>query len=172
MHSQVALVSSTPFEWKYALHVRGVQFPSEAVVRPSGLVGGEAASAWPDPVPLSVDKSAACFLLPKINEAILGLPAALSAAGVPFWTPGLWPDGMQRWGGPRAVAGFRAAVHVPYAPTTFALCESAHGPAGSSSRRVRRRRVAAARPPRDRRATVTGTRTPRRACSPSCPPRR
>lgn len=58
-------------------------------------------------------------------QARLGLADALIARGIKVWTPGIWPHSMQSWGGPRAVAAFRAAVHVPYAPTTFALYEHA-----------------------------------------------
>ena len=120
----VAVVSSTPLEWKYAQYVRGTPFPSPSVLRPSGL---SAPSEPPiaDPIPPSVDRARTLFLLPKINEARLGLQKALEGAGVAVWTPGTWPHGMQRWGGPRAVASFRAALHVPYAPTTFALFEHA-----------------------------------------------
>ncbi len=61
----------------------------------------------------------------QVNEARLGIAVALAARGLPVWTPGVWPEAMQQWGGPAAVRGFRAAVHVPYAPTTFALFEHA-----------------------------------------------
>ena len=120
----VAVVSSAAFEWRYAKHVRGVEFPSPAVLRPAGLFSRHDPPPA-DPVPATLDRSSSFFVLPKVNEARLGLAAALAGRGVPVWTPGVWPGGMQKWGGPAAVAGFRAAVHVPYAPTTFALFEHA-----------------------------------------------
>ena len=127
---RVTVVASTAAEISYAAEARGVDFPSAAVIKPLGLLadGGDAAAAaadWSDPIPPSVDRARTLFLLPKINEARLGLRAALEGAGIAVWTPGTWPHGMQRWGGPRAVASFRAALHVPYAPTTFALFEHA-----------------------------------------------
>ena len=74
--------------------------------------------------PLS-ERPQTIFVLPKINEAKLHLAAQLSSKGFQVWTPGIWPSGMQSWGGPHAVASFLAAVHIPYAPTTFALYEHA-----------------------------------------------
>jgi tetratricopeptide (TPR) repeat protein len=120
----VTVVSSTHFEWWYATHVRAVDFPSPAVLRPIGLMSPDEPAPH-DPVPASVDRPASLFVLPKVNEARLGLAAALAARGLPVWTSGVWPDAMQQWGGPMAVRTFRAVVHVPYAPTTFALFEHA-----------------------------------------------
>ncbi|KOO34891.1 hypothetical protein Ctob_014853 [Chrysochromulina tobinii] len=120
----VTVVSSTHFEWWYATHVRAVDFPSPAVLRPIGLMSPDEPAPH-DPVPASVDRPASLFVLPKVNEARLGLAAALAARGLPVWTSGVWPDAMQQWGGPKAVRTFRAVVHVPYAPTTFALFEHA-----------------------------------------------
>jgi hypothetical protein len=121
----VTLVSSTPFEWRYAQLLRHTPFPSPAVLRPIGLLGTHEPHTN-DPVPLTpAERAHTVFVLPKVNEARLGLAAALAERHVAVWTPGVWPHGMQKWGGPRAVAAFRAAVHVPYAPTTFALFEHA-----------------------------------------------
>ena len=120
----VTVVSSAPFEWKYAQHVRSAPLPSPAVLRPIGLQASSEASL-PDPVPPSIDRPSTVFVLPKINEAKLDLAETLAARGVAVWTPGVWPSGMQRWGGPQAVRQFRAAVHIPYAPVTFALYEHA-----------------------------------------------
>ena len=120
----VTVVSSTPLEWKYAQYVRGTPFPSPSVLRPSGAAA-PSEPPIPDPVPVGIDRPSTFFVLPKVNEAKLGLAEALAARGLPVWTPGVWPSGMQQWGGPAAVAAFRAAVHVPYAPTTFALYEHA-----------------------------------------------
>ena len=124
----VTLVSSTPFEWKYAQLLRATPLPSPAVLRPIGLLAPtEPRSESPAAIPHASRRSIV-FVLPKINEARLDLAASLAARGVGVWTPGIWPDGMQQWGGPRGVADFLAAVHVPYAPTTFALYEHAqHG---------------------------------------------
>lgn len=120
----VSVLSSAAFEWKYAQHVRKAPFPSPAVLPPIGLLAA-AESAPADPVPPSIDKPRTFFVLPKINEAKMELADALTARGVAVWTPGVWPSGMQRWGGPRAVRTFRAAIHIPYAPVTFALYEHA-----------------------------------------------
>ena len=120
----VTIVSSTHFEWWYATHVRAVDFPSPAVLRPIGLMSPDEPTPL-DPVPASVDRTTSLLVLPKVNEARLGLAAALAARGLPVWTPGVWPDAMQHWGGPKAARTFRAVVHVPYAPTTFALFEHA-----------------------------------------------
>jgi len=138
----VTLVSSTAFEWRYAQLLRTSHFPSDAIVRPLGLLPGGTRDgnlgtrdgnladcrdnlAEPNGMPACADRPSRFFVLPKINEARLSLADALSARGIEVWTPGIWPHSMQSWGGPRAVAAFRAAVHVPYAPTTFALYEHA-----------------------------------------------
>lgn len=120
----VSVLSSASFEWKYAQHVRRASFPSPAILPPSGRLASPD-SPPTDPVPPSVDKPNTFFVLPKINEARMGLADALASRGVAVWTPGVWPSGMQRWGGPLAVAPFRAAIHIPYAPVTFALYEHA-----------------------------------------------
>jgi hypothetical protein len=120
----VSVLSSAAFEWKYAQHVRKAPFPSPAVLPPIGMLAASE-DAPPDPVPPAVDKRVTYFVLPKVNEARMDLAEALAARGVAVWTPGVWPSRMQGWGGPRAVSAFRAAIHIPYAPVTFALYEHA-----------------------------------------------
>ena len=133
---RVTLVAYTPFEHSYAREVRGVAWASAALLRPIGLFADKAgpdAVARLEAAPRGAERGRSFFVTPKVNEARLGLPAALRALGVPVWTPGTWPHTAERWAGANcdarcaaaAVASFRATIHVPYAPSTFALFEQA-----------------------------------------------
>ena len=81
----------------------------------------------------AAERARTFFLVPKVNEARLGLKEALQQLGVAAWTPGTWPHTAGRWAGEacdascasRVVGSFHATIHVPYAPSTFALFEQA-----------------------------------------------
>ena len=135
---RVTLVSYTPLENSYAREVRGVEWGSAALLRPIGLFEDSAgpvsaSAARLEAAPRGAERGRSFFVAPKVNEAQLGLAAALGALGVPVWTPGTWPHTAARWAGATCdarcaaavVASFRATIHVPYAPSTFALFEQA-----------------------------------------------
>ena len=138
---RVSVVAYTPFELEYARALRGVDLDAAATIRPIGLFAPPATATAPAASiegaaggpPAAAERARTFFLVPKVNEARLGLKEALQQLGVLAWTPGTWPHTAGRWAGEacdascasRVVGSFRATIHVPYAPSTFALFEQA-----------------------------------------------
>jgi len=117
----VRFIPNSDVEWWYARKYRDVHIPQYAI-QPNGVRTKEHVHfPLPHDYPKDQDLSEMLWVAPYYNEnkKHCHVRDVLTSLGVKFYYPS-----KKRYGGPLAVRPFRAALHIPYSPSTIAFWEN------------------------------------------------
>lgn len=116
---RVLVVPNAKAEVWYARTYRNVSLGAP-IIRPAGQPSRWLDSqAWrPSAAPPEATRADRIWISPHPNEKRFGVAAMLEKRGVRVYQPR-----SRQYGGPAAVRGFKAAVHLPYTPSSVTLFE-------------------------------------------------